>query len=227
MPEAIPTRSSPPPPPSASRHPAFIALWLILAGGYLAASATGQRVLAMALVGLMVGALLVASGRFKTGLIAAIVLVGVCVYFSDSLRFVVYAPPLAAFAFMALFFYRTLRPGSEALITRVARMEHPDLPADMARYSRMLTWAWSLCFVLMFVIALLLTPFLALDAWSRWVQGLGYALPVVLFLGEHGFRHYRFRQRRHSSLRVLIANIITVCRDVALSPSAHNGKSRR
>ena len=34
-------------PPSPVRHPGLIALWLLLAAGYLAASATGLRVVAM------------------------------------------------------------------------------------------------------------------------------------------------------------------------------------
>ena len=205
-------------PPVPARHPGLIALWLVLAVGYLAASASGLRVVAMSIVGLMVGALLVASGRLVAGGITAVALVGLCVYFSDSMRFIVYAPPLAAFAFMAFFFYRTLRPGSEPLITRVARLEHPDLPTDMARHARMLTWAWALCFALLFVVALVLAPLLQLDVWSRWVHGLGYIVPGALFLGEHAYRHVRFRERQHGSLLVLIPNIVKVSRDAAISP---------
>jgi uncharacterized membrane protein len=205
----------------------LVALWLLLAAAYLIASLTGQRVLAMAMVGLMVGAALVASGRIWAGVLTGALMVSLCIYFSDSLRFIIYAPPLVAFAFMALFFYRTLQPGSEALISRVARMEHPDLPADMAQYSRLLTWLWSICFMLLFVLALVLAPFLTLETWSRWVQGLGYALPGALFIGEYAFRHYRFRQREHGSLPTLIANIITVCRDVALTSHPHHGKPRQ
>lgn len=208
------------------RHPGLIALWLLLAAGYLAASASGLRVVAMAIVGLMIGALLAASGRLVAGVVTAVALVGLCVYFAESMGFIVYAPPLAAFAFMALFFYRTLRPGSEPLITRVARMEHPDLPADMARHARMLTWVWSLCFMLLFAVALLLAPLLQLDMWSRWVHGLGYFVPGVLFLGEYAYRHYRFRDRHHGSLLVLIPNIVTASRDAALSCDKHDSGSR-
>ena len=214
-------------PPVSSRHPALIAIWLVLAVVYLAASATGLRAVAMAVVGLMVGALIAASGRPVPGTIAGIALAGLCLYFSDSLQFIVYAPPLAAFLFMAFFFYRTLRPGSEPLITRVARMEHPDLPPDMTRHARMLTWAWSLCFMLMFVVALVLAPLLPLDVWSRWVHGLGYALPAALFLGEYAYRHVRFRERHHGSLLVLIPNIVAASRDAALSSDQRNTESSR
>ena len=223
MPEAKPLRD----PPVPSRHPALVALWLVLALGYLAASATGLRAVAMAVVGLMAGALLAASGRVAAGALTGTALAGLCLYFSASLQFIVYAPPLAAFLFMAFFFYRTLRPGSEPLITRVARMEHPDLPPDMARHARMLTWAWSLCFMLLFAVALLLAPLLPLDAWSRWVHGLGYVLPATLFVGEYAYRRHRFRGRQHSSLLVLIPNIVAVSREAARSPGMRDAESDR
>ena len=208
------------------RHPVLIVLWIVLALGYLVASATGIRMLATSVVGVMIGALLVASGRRVTGVAAAVTIVGLCVYFSESIQFIVYAPPLAAFAFMAYFFHRTLRPGSEPLITRVARMEHPDLPPDMARHARMLTWIWSLCFVLLFLVALALAPLLELDLWSRWVHALGYIVPGLLFLGEYVYRHYRFRERQHGSLRALIANIVKVSRDAAVSPGRRDAGIR-
>jgi len=221
MPEAKLSRN----PPMPAHHPGLVALWLVLAAGYLIASATGLQVVAMAVVGLMAGALLVASGRLVAGAITATVLVGLCLYFSDSMQFIVYAPPLAAFAFMAYFFYRTLRPGSEPLITRVARMEHAVVPPDVARYTCRLTWAWALCFMLLFAIALLLAPLLALNAWSRWVHGLGYVLPGVLFLGEYAYRHYRFPDLQHRSLLVLISNIVAVSKEAALSSRAPDAKT--
>lgn len=199
------------------RH--FLALaWLGLAAAYLAASAGGHRAAALGVVGLMIGALLAATGRPLAGLIAGLALAVTCLRWSDSIAFLVYAPPLAAFAFMALFFQRTLRPGAEPLITRVARKEHPDLPVDMARYARALTRVWSLCFAALFLAALLSAPLLPLDSWSRWVHGFGYTLPAALFLVEHAYRQRRFPDRRHGSLPVLILNIAAVIKEAAVSP---------
>ena len=210
-----------------SKHPGLLVLWMVLAVGYLAASASGLSMVATVVVGLMVGALLAASGRLFAGSVASATLLGVCFYFSDSLQFIIYAPPLAAFAFMAWFFYRTLRPGSEQLITRVARKEHPDLTPDMVRYTRRFTWAWAYCFMLLFATALSLAPLLPLDAWARWVHGLGYVLPGALFLGEYVYRHHRFRDRQHGSLLVLIPNIVSVSKEAALSPGQGDAESGR
>ena len=201
-------------------------LWLALAAGYLVASASGHRAVALGVVGLMAGALIAATGRHLAGLGAGLALAGACLYWSDSISFVVYAPPLAAFAFMAFFFHRTLRPGAEPLITRVARAEHPDLPVEMARYSRTLTRIWSLCFVFLFLAALLSAPILPLDAWSRWVQGLGYLVPAALFLGEYAYRLFRFRDHRHDSIPALILRIVAVFRQAAVKPRADIPKDR-
>ena len=223
MPEAKLSRNR----PALSSHPELVVLWLMLAAGYLVASALGFRVAAMVVVSIMLGALVVASGRFLAGCLVSMALIAACLYFSDSMQFIGYAPPLAAFAFMAFFFYRTLRPGSEPLITRVARREHPDLPPDMAHYTRSLTWCWALCFALLFVAALLLAPMVAPDTWSRIVHGLGYVVPGTLFLGEYAYRHYRFRERSHGSLRVLIPNIIAVSREAATSFEKRDAESSR
>jgi uncharacterized membrane protein len=208
------------------RVPGLGLLWLALAAGYLAASASGHRAAAVSIVGLMVGALVSAAGRPAAGVLSGLVLAGACLYWSDSVSFVAYVPPLAAFGFMAYFFHRTLGPGAEPLITRVARTEHPDLPADMARYTRTLTRTWSLCFVLLFLAALLSAPVLTLGAWSRWVQGLGYLVPTALFLGEYAYRHYRFRGHRHGSIAALILNIVAVFGKAAVNPHAREPKDR-
>ena len=176
----------------------------------------------MIFVSLMVVMLLIASGRIVAGGMAGTLLTGLCLWFADSIHFIVYLPPLAAFAFMTFFFCRTLRAGSEALITRVARREHPDLPPDMARHTRTLTAIWSLCFALLFAVALFLAPLLAVDTWSRWVHGLGYVVPGILFLGEYIYRRFRFRERKHSSLVVLIRNIVIVSKEAAVSSNKHD-----
>ena len=214
--------------PGRVRHPGMIALWLALVGAYLVSSALGQHVVATAAVGMMTGALLAASGRVLAGAALGLLLAGLCIYFSGSMQFLIYAPPLTAFTFMALFFFRTLRSGSEALITQVARKEHPDLPTDMQQYTRVLTWIWSLTFLSMLVVALILLPLLPVDTWSLVVHGMGYVAPAALFLVEYLYRHARFPNRPHSSLPILIANIVKVIQENALSQeksaAGQNGK---
>lgn len=202
-------------------------LWLAMAAGYVVASVSGHRTLALGLVGLMAAALCWTTGRRLAALLVSLGLAGAGFYGVDSIFFFVYLPPLAAFSFMTWFFARTLKPGVEPLITRVARKEHPDLPADLVRYTRTLTHVWSWCFLMLLALALMLAPLLALNAWSRWVQGLGYLLPAALLLGEYVYRLRRFRHLHHGSLPVLIANIALVIGEAVRARDtrcAHKGR---
>ena len=198
--------------------------WLVLATAYLVATVSGHRPAALAVVGLMAGILVAASGRRLLGLFIGVLLAAACFHWSDSLLLMAYAPPLAGFAFMAWFFGRTLAPGSDPLITRVARREHAPMPEDIADFTRSLTWAWTVCFALLFTVALCLLPAMPLEQWARWVHGLGYALPAGLFLGEYGYRHIRFRGHRHASLPRLIAHIVAVVKESAKPAAPAQGQ---
>jgi uncharacterized membrane protein len=191
-------------------------LWVALTVAYLASSALGYRAAALVVLGLMGGAMVGSPGRRLAGLAVGVALAAAAWRFAENVAFLVFIPPLAAFAFMAFFFGRTLRTGSEPLINRIARKEQSELPPDTARYTRRLTSVWSICFAALFIAALGLAPLLSLEAWSRWVQGLGYGVPAALFLGEYVYRHYRFPHRPHGSLAVLIPNVLAVIREIAL-----------
>ncbi|HEX9390277.1 MAG TPA: AMP-binding protein [Usitatibacteraceae bacterium] len=201
-----------------SRVPLPALLWLGLALSYLLTSASGHRAVAIGIVGLMLGVVIGAAGRWFAGAAVALSMAGAAAYGADSFAFLAYAPPLAAFAFMAVFFQRTLGPGADPLITRVARKEHAELPAEVACYTRTLTRIWVACFVFLLLSALLLAPLLPLEQWSRWVHGLGYVVPGLLFVGEYVFRHRYFREREHGSLPSLIVNIIAVVGEAAIHP---------
>lgn len=191
--------------------------WCALAFTYLAASALGQRPLALAVVGVMAGSVVMSTGRRWTGLGLGVLFVGVSLAVPSSVALLAYAPPLAAFAFMAWLFGRTLRAGSDPLIARFAKVEHPELPEDLARHALTLTWLWTLCFVVLLVAAVALIPLLPLASWSRWVQGLGYALPACLFLGEYVYRRVALGHYPHTSLPVMTRNVAAVMKAEALA----------
>src|SRR5512141_487705 len=87
------------------------AMWIALALAYLAASTLGHRAAALAAMGLMAGLLVVTSGRAVAGILLGGALAGVAMGWADEAALLAYAPPLAAFAFMAIFFGRTLKAG--------------------------------------------------------------------------------------------------------------------
>ena len=205
---------------SAMRIPALGLLWLVLAAAYLVASAFGERTATLVVLGFMVGAALAASGHRMVGAVAGFLLSFAAWRYADRLALLAFVPPLAAFAFLVYFFGRTLRAGSEPLIQRIARRGEPELPADVALYTRRLTALWTGCFVALFLAALGLAAILPFDSWSRWVHGLGYLVPSALFVGEHRYREHRFPLRHRDSLAMMVPHVIAVMREIALEPAA-------
>ena len=60
-----------------------------------------------------------------------------------------FLPPVCVNLGLAWFFGRTLAPGREALITRFARLEHPQPDIQRMAYTRRLTGIWAAFFLLM------------------------------------------------------------------------------
>jgi uncharacterized membrane protein len=198
-----------------NRIPALGLLWPGLVLAYLVSTTLGLVPATLAILGLMAGATVASSGHLLAGLAAGIALAAAAWRYADVAAYLVYVPPLAALGFMAALFGRTLRAGSEPLIARIARKEHPDLPPDVARYAHLVTALWAACFFALFLVALVLAPLVSLEAWSRWTQALGLVTPCALFFGEYIYRHYRFPGRSQGSLSVLVANVIAVFREQA------------
>jgi uncharacterized membrane protein len=90
---------------------------------------------------------------------------------------------------LAILFGRTLFGGREALCTRFARLLHGTLPAEVERYSRNVTVAWTVFFATLFTLSstLYLAGFIA--AWSLLANILSPILTVAMFVVEYGVRH--------------------------------------
>lgn len=91
-------------------------------------------------------------------------------------------------------FARTLLPGREPLIARIARVERGTLDAELTRYTRRLTWIWTLTF-------LALTGASLYCAVTSNMVGLvvGYVPVAGLFFGEYAYRRWRFPNHRHET----------------------------
>ena len=90
---------------------------------------------------------------------------------------------------LAALFGTSLRPGAQALISRVAQSVHGVLAPAMARYTRHVTLAWTIYFIVMAVLSLAvyaLAPFEAWAAFANWLTPLALA---AMFGGEHLLRY--------------------------------------
>ena len=76
------------------------------------------------------------------------------------------------------------------MIERLARMQQPDLPPEGVRYTRRVTEAWCLFFVLNGAIATYTAVFSSRETWAIYTGFVSYILIGALFLAE------RFVRRR-------------------------------
>lgn len=122
----------------------------------------------------------------------------------------VFAPPVAINAALGCFFASTLRAGSEPRIARYARIERGgELPWDLARYTRHLTWIWSVWFFAAATVSAALALATPLAVWSAFANVGSYIVVGILFVGEYLFRKFRFPHHRHASLRQLVAVVVS------------------
>jgi uncharacterized membrane protein len=90
---------------------------------------------------------------------------------------------------LASLFGRTLRGEGDALITQLARkIEGPDLSPHKIRYTRQVTIAWTLFFLINVAISTLLYGLAAPAVWSVYANLLGMPLIAAMFVGEHLWR---------------------------------------
>ena len=109
-------------------------------------------------------------------------------------------PSIVVYGGLLWIFARTLAPGREALVTRLARNVHGTLPEDITAYTRQVTWAWCVFFAAMGLISVLLFAFASLAAWSLFVNVLGLPLICTMFVCEYVYRVLRYRHFSHAPL---------------------------
>jgi uncharacterized membrane protein len=102
-------------------------------------------------------------------------------------------PHAAAYVFMLWLFGRTLVPGKEAFITRLARQVRGTLPPELETYTRRLTLAWCGFFAAQLAVSALLLVFATLQTWSLFINVLNWPLLALMFAGDYFYRLIRFR----------------------------------
>lgn len=117
-------------------------------------------------------------------------------------------PPILIPVLLCWLFGRTLANGSTPLISRFAEFEQGGaLTTELARYTRRLTWIWTLFFVALAAISAWLAASGDRVAWSWFTNFASYLLVGALFLGEFVYRRIRYRRYRHDSPAKLASRI--------------------
>ncbi|MCD6042171.1 MAG: hypothetical protein K0R40_1774 [Burkholderiales bacterium] len=135
-------------------------------------------------------------------------LAGVAVFLaSPPAHWLLYVPPVLINLCLCWVFGRTLVRGRTPLIARFAMLEQGELTAELAGYTRVLTWLWTLLFAGAAIASAALALSGERDAWSFFTNFLNYALVAALFLGEFAYRRVRYRAYRHASPLKLARNV--------------------
>jgi uncharacterized membrane protein len=138
----------------------------------------------------------------------------------DAAALVLFLPPVLINVFLAWLFGRTLGSGRPSLIERLVRLLHPpeeELDPAIAAYATRLTGAWTVLFVTLagvnLLLALFATPGGLLEAagmapplavpigtWSLFANLLNYLVVGAFFVAEWVYRRRRFPQQPYRNL---------------------------
>jgi uncharacterized membrane protein len=86
---------------------------------------------------------------------------------------------------LCIAFGRTLFQGQTPLVSRFAAVVHGPLSPPLQRYTRGVTWAWTLYFGLVATVSALLFAFAPMAWWSGFANLLGLPLMALMFVGDY------------------------------------------
>lgn len=113
-------------------------------------------------------------------------------------------PHAAINLFLLWFFGRTLLPGRDPLITKLARRVHGTLDARMVSYTKGVTIAWCVFFTGQIMTSILLFNFTSLATWSLYINFVNFPLVLLMFVGEYAYRVMRYRDHPRVSIKQAI-----------------------
>jgi uncharacterized membrane protein len=96
---------------------------------------------------------------------------------------------VAIHLFLAALFGVSLRAGAQPLIAAVAQRVHGGLTPAMARYTRGVTWAWTLYFVVMATQSAVVYTLARFETWATFANWLTPLALAAMFAGEHALRY--------------------------------------
>jgi uncharacterized membrane protein len=109
-----------------------------------------------------------------------------------------------AYLLLAVAFGRSLLPGHTPLCTQWADVLHGPLPPAVQRYARNVTVVWTVYFVAVGALSLLLFTTAPVRVWSLFANFASPALALLLFLGEYALRHLVLPPRHRVSIGAMV-----------------------
>lgn len=142
------------------------------------------------------------------GLLSIVVATSIT-FSGDSRLFLLAAPSLITLALMGIF-ANSLRPERTALISLIAEAIRGPLPAEVARYTRQITWLWVGVFAFIALVNAALAIFASAAVWSWFANVLSYVLLFGVMVGEWLYRQRRLRGLESLSARQYFLALVRV-----------------
>lgn len=125
-----------------------------------------------------------------------------------------------AHALLAIVFGRTLLPGETPLATRIAHAVLPSMPPEVVRYSRGVTVAWTIYFIAMTALSVLLYFGASTATWSAFATFVSGPLVAVMFALEFALRRRVLPASHCASIAETVAGFRRLMRVPAAPPTA-------
>ncbi len=126
---------------------------------------------------------------------------------------VIYLLPLLILGILLFVFANSLTEGNTPYITRLAQLirEQPLAPA-VCRYTKWVTIAWTILFLILLLELLLLLFFAPLRVWSYATNFFNYALITLFFVVEYIVRRVHLREVEHIGFLPFLKKLIQINR---------------
>jgi uncharacterized membrane protein len=103
-------------------------------------------------------------------------------------------PAIINLVFLSIFGYTLYNPPS--IIERLARLSEPNLPAQAVTYTRNVTRAWCIFFLINGAIAVYTCFYASLEIWTLYNGLIAYLLMGLLFITEYCIRRKKLKAAR-------------------------------
>ncbi len=192
--------------------------WPVLShGAALAGRSELMPAITAVTVIVILGAVALGVGRVWLRVLAIAAMVAVVLAWRHVPALLVYLPPSAINLALGIYFASTLAPGREPRISGYARrLRGEPLSPEHQRYTRRLTWIWTVFFFASMAIEILLAVTAPIEVWSAFSNLVSYLLVALLFVGEHFWRRLKFPNQRQVPMRALLKMIV---RDRRVGPA--------
>ncbi|MCB1868361.1 MAG: hypothetical protein KDI43_07475 [Gammaproteobacteria bacterium] len=169
---------------------------------------SGEMLPALFVIGVFIGSVAI---RKRLWLMLPLIPPGIyLIWSSQAATSFLLLPPVLIYLALALFFSSTLLPGSQPLITQFARIMGSDLNPKVLRYTRQVTIAWVLFFLLMSAEVVLLALFASPFIWSLFTNFVNYIFLFLFFLAEYRMRTRQFTDLEHPGFMAFIRSLAKV-----------------